>query len=143
LIGTASIWAAGLGGSCGAEEGFVFRGEFFVENAESAEVGESLLGSGLVDLGDGEADVDDGVVADDDFRDVVEADVLDYASKVDAADADHAVGGDLFDFSGNGEAHSNLVIPLWPDGQCDLDHDARQAPRWTVNGGWWDGGRRA
>jgi hypothetical protein len=24
-----------------------------------------------------------------------------------------------------------------------LDHDARQAPRWTVNGGWWDGGRRA
>jgi len=56
--------------------------------------------------------VNDGVVADDDLRHVVEADVLDDAAKVHAADADHAVGGDLFDFAGNGEAHSNLLIPL-------------------------------
>jgi len=117
LIGTAPIGAAGLRRSCGAEKGFVFACQLFVEDAEGAEVGERLFGGFLVDFGDGEADVDDGVVADDDFRHVVEADVLDYAAKVDAADANHAVGGDLFDFSGNGEAHSNLVIPLWPEGQ--------------------------
>jgi hypothetical protein len=101
-----------LGSPGSAEEGFVFTGEFFVQDAEGAEVGEGLLGGFLVDFGDGEADVDDGIVADDNLRHVVEADVLDHTSKVDAADADHAVGGDLFDFSWNGEAHSNLVIPL-------------------------------
>jgi hypothetical protein len=101
----------------GAEKGFVLVGQFFVEDAEGAKVGKRLLSGFLVDFGDGEADMDDGVVADDDLRNVVEANILDHSAKVDAPDADHAVGGDLFDFSGNSEAHSNLVIPPWADGQ--------------------------
>jgi hypothetical protein len=117
LIGTASVGAAGLRAPGGPEKGFVLVGQFFVENAEGAEVGERLLGSFLVDFGNREADVDDGVVADDDLRHVVEADVLDHTAKIDAADADHAVGCNLFDFSRDGEAHSNFVIPLRADRQ--------------------------
>jgi len=108
---TGTIWTARLRGSGGAEKSLIFGGEFLVEDAEGAEVGECLLGGCFVNFGDGETDVDDGVVADDDLRHVVEADVLDHAAKVDAADANHTVGSDFFDFSRNGEAHSNLVIP--------------------------------
>ena len=92
-------------------------GQFLVEHAQGAEIGERLLGRLLVDLGDGKAHVDDGVVADLDLGHVVQADVLDHAAEVDPAHADHAVGSDLFDFSGNRQAHSNLLIPLRPDGQ--------------------------
>jgi len=100
-----------------AGEGFLLARQFFIEHAHGAEIGEGLLGGFLIDLREGKAHVDDGVVADLDLGHVVEADLFDHAAEVDAADADEAVGGDLFDFSRNCQTHSNLLIPFGGDGQ--------------------------
>ena len=61
-----------------------------------------MFGGLLVDLGEGKPNVDNGIVADFDLGDVVEANVLDDAAEVDPTDADETVGSDFFYFSWNG-----------------------------------------
>ena len=84
-----------------AREGFFLARQFFVEHAHSAEIGQRLLGRLLIDLRDGKADVDDGVVAYLDLGHVVQADLLHHSAEVHPPHADHAVGGNLFHFSRN------------------------------------------
>jgi hypothetical protein len=51
--------------------------------------------------------VDNGIVAHFDVGNVVQADPLDDAAKIHAADAEAAFVEDLFDSSGDGKAHGN------------------------------------
>ena len=72
---TTSIRALRLRPLGGARKRFVSFSQFFVEHAQSAEIGKGLLGGRLVDFGEGKAHVDNRVVADFDFRHIVQADV--------------------------------------------------------------------
>lgn len=105
-----------MGSGGGAGQNFVFAGQFFIEDAHLAEEFEGGLGAFAVDFGEGKANVDNGVVSDLDFGDVVKADALDDAAEVDASHAEIAFGGDFFDSSGNGQAHRTYVYTAFGNG---------------------------
>src|SRR5579863_7717000 len=106
-----AVGAWRLRGGSGAAKGFLLGLELLFKDAEFPKLAEGLLGGGFIDFREREADVDDGVVADLDLGNVVEADLLDDAAEVDAADADHAVVRDGLDSAWNGEAHDDTFIP--------------------------------
>ena len=85
-------------------------GQFLVQCTHLPEEFESFKGALLIDLGERKPNVDNRIVAYCDLGDVVEADVFDHAAEVDSTHANVAVGGDLFDFSRDCEAHSTPLI---------------------------------
>jgi hypothetical protein len=73
-----------------------------------AEIFEDLLGLGFINPAEGEADVDDDVIADLGFRDVSEANFLKDAAEVNFAGAHQGVfAADAGDFTWNSETHQS------------------------------------
>ena len=79
--------------------------ELFLDEADLAEQVERLHGGLFVEPRDGEADVDDGVVAHFDFGHVGQAGFLDDAAEVELAHADAVCFVDFDDFAGDSQTH--------------------------------------
>src|SRR4051812_12838680 len=76
-----------------------------VQRAGLGQEGEHAAGLVLVEPGEGEPDVDQGVLADGDVRDVFEADPLEDAAEIDPAHEQVVLAVHLDDFAGDAQAH--------------------------------------
>src|SRR5690349_2270400 len=77
-----------------------------VQLAGLGQEGEHPVGLGLVEPGEGEPDVDQGVLPDGDGRDVFEADPLANAAEVDAAHEQVVLAVHFDDLAGDAQAHA-------------------------------------
>ena len=93
-------WSSGVSGVA----------ELFIEHAHGAEEAQRLLGGCFVELGDGEADMDDRVVADLDFGHIGQADLFFDAGKIDLAHADAIDFIDGFDLARDTQAHGEFLL---------------------------------
>jgi hypothetical protein len=80
-----------------------------IEFVHRFEQGEHPASLELVDPGDGEADVDQGVVADLDSGDGFQADTLAYPAKIDLAHDQVVLAEDFDDLTGDPQAHTPLL----------------------------------